>query len=72
MAKVIPVKISVLNTFNQVVEYVNKQEEIPREMQVIDTKFEIIHNNLIEVSKRALELNDEKLMEIMNCLGYLK
>lgn len=72
MAKVIPIKINVINTFNQVVEFVNKQEEIPREMQIIDTKFEIINSHLIEVAKRALELNDEKLMERMNCLGYLK
>lgn len=73
-SKTIPLKISVINTFNSIVDFVNEQEEIPREMSVIDTKLEIIYSKLKDIAELRLKENpnqQDPIIQHMINLGVI-
>lgn len=51
-------------------EACNEYPEVPREIQTMDIKFQIIKNITDEIAKRGAELNDEKIIELCERLGY--
>lgn len=68
-------KLNVIDVFNEVIGYladkVAEGEELPRNIQVLDMKFEVIRNHLTQVAQRSIELNDPILQSRLVALGLL-
>lgn len=69
------IKLNIVDVFNEVIGYladkVAEGEELPRNIQVLDMKFEMIRNHLTQVAKRSLELEDPFLQARLIALGLL-
>lgn len=69
-------KVDVVQVFNQVINYINKQiendEEVPKELQVIDVKFQLIAARLHEVGQYAESKEDQGLIHLLSLIGVFK
>jgi hypothetical protein len=69
------IKLNLVDVFNEVITYladkVAEGEELPRNLQVLDMKFEMIRNHLTHVAQRALDLDDPVLKARLVALGML-
>ena len=74
MNKTIQVKMDILAVFNQMIDFLNGLDEqiVPKEMQVLDIKAEMLMARLRSIAQRALEINDEKIIDELLCLGIIK
>lgn len=69
------VKVDILDTINDVIEDLTKQQmegrELPRQLQVIDMKFELIRQHLLEIGRRAIEIGDAQIQTRLIAIGIL-
>lgn len=70
------VRVNIIDTMNDVIVYLSKKieagEEIPRELQAVDIRMEIVQAHLIAIAKRALILGDPEINERLLSIGILK
>ena len=66
------IRISLLGTFNDVIAYINRQEEIPRNMQVLDVRAKIIVAGLERIAHRAIEIKDTTILSELLLLGVIQ
>lgn len=67
--------IDMIEVFNEVIGYLADEvaagKELPRNIQVLDMKFEVIRTHLTHVAQRALELEDPLLQARLVAVGLL-
>lgn len=69
------VKLSVVDVFNEVIEYLANLQvegrELPRNIQVLDMKFEMLRLHLTAIGERSLEIKDPQIMARLVAIGIL-
>lgn len=71
------IKMNLMNVLNQVIDGLNLISEdhpdykLPRQLMVMDVKFNILIGYMEDIAKRALELDDEKLLAALEGLGVI-
>lgn len=68
-------KLDIVDVFNEVITFVADVQvggkEIPRNIQILDIKFEMLRIHLTAIGERALQIKDPQLMGRLVAIGIL-
>jgi hypothetical protein len=69
------VKLNIIDVFNEVIEFLAEIQVdgrvLPRNLQVLDMKYEMLRLHLTAIGQRALEIKDPILMARLVAIGIL-
>jgi hypothetical protein len=69
MDDLVKLKVDIVDTLNQVIVYMNGLDNVPAQFELFDLKSKIIIDHLEAICKRAIEINDERLLDYLHHLG---